>query len=78
MEKNIKKDVCFCVELSHFAVQQRSAQHYKSAILQFFLKKAREKEILDRDKAPGKKKLQRANRVRRKTSFRRKAQERPL
>ena len=33
MEKNIKKkNVYMCV--SHFAVQQRLAQHYKSTILQ--------------------------------------------
>ena len=34
MEKNIKKRVSICVELSHFAVQQRLAQHCKSTILQ--------------------------------------------
>ena len=44
MEKNIKKRQYICVKLSHFAVQQRSAQHGKLTILK--LKKEKRKKII--------------------------------
>ena len=34
MEKNMKKKISLCVELSHFAIYQKLTQHCKSTVLQ--------------------------------------------
>ena len=41
MEKNIKKGCAYVYSCTHFAVEQKLVQHFKSTILQ--LKKQREK-----------------------------------
>ena len=42
MEKNMKKRMYTCVQLSHFAVEQRLAQHCKSTILELKKKLSRD------------------------------------
>ena len=48
MEKNMKKRMYTCVQLSHFAVEQRLAQHCKSTILELKKKWNKEKQIVPR------------------------------